>query len=425
MRNAKHTIMALTAVAIIGTLGAKQAYDFKASNRLAAILSNNAEEELILTTDDIKINPEEAEQILNETYTQEEIETITEKKSELQNSYVLLTYGTLNVYENPSEESTIIDSLAQCSDVKVMESTEGWYKVSYSGGKTGYVSKSHVTESKAEADYAAMHYDNYKKAKVKTSGAKVNIRSSASQSSRVIGQLENGSDLVLVYDDNGYTKVFYGKDLDVGFVVSTSIELTNEWMPKADATAIQKAAAERREAEARAAAEKAAAEKAAAEKAKKEAAAKAAAQAAAKKQSQKSKSSSASDGGYTTPAASSKGQAIVNQAKKYLGVRYVYGGTSPKGFDCSGLVQYVCKSVGISVNRTAASQFSNGKAVNKKDLQPGDLLFFSKGGRISHVGIYVGNGQMIHAPQTGDVVKYSSINSAYRVKGYVGARRVY
>lgn len=418
MGNTKHTIAALLTVAIIGTLGIKQTYDFKVSNRLAAILSNNAEEEMVLSAEDIKVDSEIAEQLFNETYTQEEIESITEKKSELQNSYVLLTYGTLSVYESPSEESQVIDSLVQCSDVKVMESTEGWYKVSYGGGKTGYVSKSHVTDSKAEADYAAMHYDNYKRAKVKTSGTKVNIRSSASKDSRVIGQLDNGSDLVLVYDDNGYTKVFFGKDMDPGFVVSTSIELTNEWIAKTDVAAKQKAAAERKEAEKRAAAEKAAAEKA-----KKEAAAKAAAQAAAKKKAQKN--ASVSGGAYTTPATSSKGQAIVNQAKRYLGVRYVYGGTSPKGFDCSGLVQYVCKSVGISVNRTAAAQFGNGRAVNKKDLQPGDLLFFSKGGRISHVGIYVGNGQMIHAPQTGDVVKYSSINSAYRVKGYVGARRVY
>ena len=120
-----------------------------------------------------------------------------------------------------------------------------------------------------------------------------------------------------------------------------------------------------------------------------------------------------------------KGQEVVNCAKKYLGVKYVYGGTSPSGFDCSGLVQYVCKSVGISVNRTAASQFNNGKAVNKKDLLPGDLLFFAKNGRIHHVSIYAGDGQMIHAPHTGDVVKLSDFNTPYRQREFVGARRVF
>ena len=120
-----------------------------------------------------------------------------------------------------------------------------------------------------------------------------------------------------------------------------------------------------------------------------------------------------------------KGQEVVNCAKKYLGVKYVYGGTSPAGFDCSGLVQYVCKSVGISVNRTAASQFNNGKSVNKNDLLPGDLLFFAKNGRIHHVSIYAGNGKMIHAPQTGDVVKLSDFNTPYRQREFVGARRVF
>ncbi|MBP3359445.1 MAG: C40 family peptidase [Clostridia bacterium] len=425
MRNAKHTVVALTAVAMIGSMAVKQAYDFKASNRLAALLSNSAEAEMVFTQSEIKIDPEDAAQQLNETYTQEELEEVINKKSSLQESYVLLTYGNLNVYDAPSEEGNVIDSLEKCDGVEITESTEGFYKIFYNGGKTGYVMKEHVTESKAEADYAAMHYDNYKAAKVKTTGGNVNIRSSASKNSSVIGQLENGSDIVLLYDENGYTKVFFGSDLEAGFVVSTSIELTGAWVSKSDVAAVQKAAAERKAAEAKAAAEKAAAEKAAAEKAKKEAEAKAAAAAAAKKASSKAKKSSGSSGTYTTPAASSKGQAIVNQARKYLGVKYVYGGTSPKGFDCSGLVQYVCKSVGISVNRTAASQFGNGRAVNKKDLQPGDLLFFAKGGRIHHVGIYIGNGQMIHAPQTGDVVKVSSINTAYRKNGYVGARRVY
>lgn len=120
-----------------------------------------------------------------------------------------------------------------------------------------------------------------------------------------------------------------------------------------------------------------------------------------------------------------KGQEVVECAKKYLGVKYVYGGSSPSGFDCSGLVQYVCKSVGISVNRTAASQFNNGKAVNKDELMPGDLLFFAKNGRIHHVGIYAGDGRMIHAPHTGDVVKLSDFNTSYRQREFVGARRVF
>ena len=144
----------------------------------------------------------------------------------------------------------------------------------------------------------------------------------------------------------------------------------------------------------------------------------------AKKKAKTVKNSSKSSSNANPPA-SSKGQAIVNAAKKYIGVRYVYGGTSPSGFDCSGLVQYACREVGISVNRTSRSQYSNGVAVSKSNLQPGDLVFFSKGSGISHVGIYAGDGQVIHAPSPGKRVCYIALSKICSYSTYVGARRVY
>lgn len=426
MGNVKHTTVAILAVAMISSLAVKQTYDFKKSNRLAAILNGSSANEITLTQEDISVSPEDAAELLNETYTQDELQNIIDKKSAVTESYVKLTYGALGVYDTPSEEGNVIDSLTKCENVEILESTEDWYKISYADGKDGYVAKQYVTESKAEAEYAAMYFDNYQCAVIKTNGGNVNLRSASNKNSSVIGQLENGSTVVIEYGENGFYKVLYGSDYDGGFVVADAVSIADNWVSKNDVSAVQAQAAQRRAAE-KAAKEKAEREKAAREKAQKEAAEKAAqAQKEAKKASRKSTKVSSNDGGtYTAPSSSSKGQTIVNNAKKYLGVRYVYGGTTPSGFDCSGLVQYVCKSAGISVNRTAAAQFGNGKAVNKSDLQPGDLLFFSRGGRVSHVGIYVGNGQMIHAPQTGDVVKISSINTAYRKNGYVGARRVY
>ena len=108
---------------------------------------------------------------------------------------------------------------------------------------------------------------------------------------------------------------------------------------------------------------------------------------------------------------------VVGIAMQYLGVPYVWGGASPNGFDCSGLVAYVYAQIGVSLPHHAASIYGYGTSVSQSELQPGDLVFFSG---LGHMGIYIGGGQYIHAPQTGDVVKISSV---YR-SGWVGAKRL-
>jgi cell wall-associated NlpC family hydrolase len=124
-------------------------------------------------------------------------------------------------------------------------------------------------------------------------------------------------------------------------------------------------------------------------------------------------------------ANSATGNAIVEEAKKYLGIPYVWGGTTPAGFDCSGLVQYVFSNLGINVSRVTYDQVKDGIAVNRDDLQPGDLVFFGEIGSPHHVGIYIGNDEFIHAPHTGDVVKISSLKESYYAGAYSEARRVY
>lgn len=128
---------------------------------------------------------------------------------------------------------------------------------------------------------------------------------------------------------------------------------------------------------------------------------------------------------YAATPSSGVGQDIVNTASKYLGVPYVWGGTTPNGFDCSGLVQYVLKELGIDISRVTYTQCEEGVPVAKGDLQPGDLVFFEKNGDVHHVGIYIGDGKMIHAPQTGDVVRIADMNSDYYTSTYYCARRVY
>ena len=123
--------------------------------------------------------------------------------------------------------------------------------------------------------------------------------------------------------------------------------------------------------------------------------------------------------------ASNKAQKIISTTKQYLGVPYVWGGTSPSGFDCSGLVYYVFRQHGINLNRTAATQYQHGTYVTKSNLRPGDLVFFQNTYKegISHVGIYVGDGQFLHASSSQGVT-ISALSNSYWASHYYGARRI-
>jgi cell wall-associated NlpC family hydrolase len=131
-----------------------------------------------------------------------------------------------------------------------------------------------------------------------------------------------------------------------------------------------------------------------------------------------------SDGGSAPapvgPAPPPTHSSVVSIAMHYLGTPYVWGGASPSGFDCSGLVMYVFAQVGVSLPHSSYAQYGMGSPVSRDQLQPGDLVFFDG---LGHVGIYVGGGSFIHAPHTGDVVRISSLSGWY-ASTYVGARRI-
>ncbi|WP_419821505.1 NlpC/P60 family protein [Anoxybacterium hadale] len=129
----------------------------------------------------------------------------------------------------------------------------------------------------------------------------------------------------------------------------------------------------------------------------------------------------ASRGGGREVTVSGSGSDIVAYAKSFLGTPYVHGGSSPKGFDCSGFTQYVYSHFGGSLPRTTTGQYGTGTYVEKSQLKPGDLVFFSSSSRISHVGIYVGGGSFIHSPQSGESVKVSSFSTT--TLKYCGAVR--
>lgn len=125
------------------------------------------------------------------------------------------------------------------------------------------------------------------------------------------------------------------------------------------------------------------------------------------------------------PAAGSIGEQIVAFAEQFLGTPYVWAGSSPSGFDCSGFVSYVFKNYGYTVNRTAASMYTNGVAVDKSELQIGDAVFFASSSEsIGHVGIYIGDGEFIHSSSGCGYVTISGLDESYYSRMYVGARRI-
>jgi len=130
---------------------------------------------------------------------------------------------------------------------------------------------------------------------------------------------------------------------------------------------------------------------------------------------------------YKYNNSSTSRQLMLKTAKNMLGVKYRYGGTTPaRGFDCSGLVQYSYKTAGINLPRTTKQQFNAVKRISRKYLRAGDLIFFktTPARLVSHVGIYLGNNQFIHAPSSGKRVKINSMKERYWRKRFSAAGRI-
>lgn len=128
----------------------------------------------------------------------------------------------------------------------------------------------------------------------------------------------------------------------------------------------------------------------------------------------------------TQEQSSAEADKLLSYAEKFLGTPYVYGGSTPSGFDCSGFTTYVFRNaLGISLPRTSSEQSQTYTRVNSiSELKAGDLVFFGNGSKVNHVGIYVGEGEFIHSPHTGSYVKYDTLNSGNYYKNFMWGGRV-
>ena len=363
-----------------------------------------------------------------------------EQEGQAQLGYGLIKCAAANIRSSADTESEPIASLEEEDVVTITGVTDGWYQVDVNGS-TGYV-RSDLVDPTAEIpaekiyDYAVIQC------------AAANLRSEPDSTATKTDVLYNGSLCTLLEQDGDWYKVQYGST--TGYVLASLMSTTNDASDGSTNVESYNAIVAREQAEAEA--------EAAAAKAQQAAATKPGASQPTSTPAQSTQPSNDSgdsndyeednsnDTAYEEPAYeepayeepayeepayeepsydSGSSSSIVSVAQNYLGVPYVWGGTSPSGFDCSGFTQYVFRQCGYSINRTADAQYSNGSYVSYDSLQAGDLVFFANtysASGITHVGIYIGGGQFIHAANGG--VKISSLSESYYSSRYYGARRI-
>ncbi len=319
----------------------------------------------------------------SETPTQTPTETTNDKAMELGNvvnketsAYLLPNFTSTKIEKvNKDQEIKLITTMANWAKIEINQK-EAWIpktflmkEVSVETTKPTEQQPEETTETQPETQQPEQTTQPaVNKAGYISSNASAHFRSGPSTSSQSLGKLPKNTKITITGEENGWYKVSYnGKE---GYI---SKSLVTEGEPPATTS---------------------------------------------------SRSQEEPRSATTTTQASSNN--VVQVAESYAGSRYVSGGSSPSGFDCSGFTQYVYGKCGVTLSRTSYTQATQGTAVNKSELQPGDLLLFHYYGSssIGHVGIYVGNGKFIHAANSNRGVVYDSIESGYYADNYAGARRL-
>ena len=290
---------------------------------------------------------------------------------ELKQGIAFVNASALRLRSSPSTTATTLDFAYDNEVVVILAKVGAWYKVNYNL-QTGYMHSSYLnvtTRENAELGYGSIN------------GSSVNIRSGPGTGYQAIAKADNGNKAYIIGINNQWFKVIYGNH--IGYIRSDYADLTEIPYENRDSKKKPLFFA-----------------------------------------GGKSTGVKPSVEALNKPTAS-KGSQIVATAKNYLGVPYLWGGNTPSGFDCSGFVKYVFAKHGITLPRTSKEQWKVGTSVSKADLQVGDLVFFSNTYTtgISHLGIYVGDGQFIHASSSKGVV-ITPLSNSYWAARYTGAKRI-
>ena len=445
MGNLKHSFAAVIAVALVGVLAVIQASEMPAvgANKLTQEVSlqeteENSAPEVLKGDGEGEFLDISSLYLANQAYIGRTI-------------YVLTDGGSINLRAAGDIESEILNVLPLGAQLTVIDIDGDWFKVE-TGSLTGYVKSCYTTPDYDAVKAVMLATTMYQKA---TAVAGVNVRSEANEESVILSAVAEGEPVIVLDEYDGWCKVYFGENYDIGYIKSEYVAI-GDMVSRSDINAKRNKRIAAIVKDGKIKVSSGVVDVKLMPNDDSETIVTLANGANCKIVSGGSNwtkiiVSATNEIGYvktanvvqvvtetktkTTkngkPSATTKsatavgnGSKLVEQAAKYLGVKYVYGGSSPSGFDCSGLVQYCCRQLGVSVNRTASAQYSNGVYVSRDNLKPGDLVFFSRGGRISHVVIYAGNGMVIHAPHTGKTVSYQSLSSICSYSHYVGARRV-
>ena len=275
--------------------------------------------------------------------------------------YGKVTASALNVRSGAGTSYSVVTKAYKGDKVELLESSNGWYKIKLSSGKVGWASSDYITKINNSSNNNSQSGTSIS-GYGKVTASALNVRSGAGTSYSVVTKAYKGDKVELLESSNGWYKI----KLSSGKVGWASSDYITKIYNSNNNTENE------------------------------------------------------------TPSID-KAQAIVNLAAKQLGKPYFWGAEGPNSFDCSGLIYYVYKNAaGMTLPRTSIEQSKTGITVSISNLKPGDLIFSSTdgSGNVNHVGIYVGNNEMIHATKPGYVVKKSKMNTSYWIDSYVVSKRV-